>query len=39
MPENGFVDTEKDALGFDEAYYRKLLDRAWAELAFIFRKI
>ncbi len=28
------VDTEKDASGFDEVYYRKLLDRVWAEVAF-----
>lgn len=28
------VDTERDASGFDGAYYRMLLDKAWAEVAF-----
>lgn len=31
------VDTERDASEFDEAYYAKLLDKAWAEVAFVFR--
>lgn len=30
------VDTERDASGFDAAYYRKLLDKAWDEVASCF---
>lgn len=33
------VDPERDASGFDEVYYGKLLDKAWAEVAFVFRKV
>jgi DNA polymerase elongation subunit (family B) len=28
------VDTERDASGFDARYYRKLLEKAWEEVAF-----
>jgi DNA polymerase, archaea type len=28
------VDTERDASGFDAGYYRKLLEKAWDEVAF-----
>ncbi len=31
------VDPERDASGFDEAYCGKLLDKAWSEVAFVFR--
>ena len=31
------VDTERDASEFDSAYYRKLLDKAWDEIAFVFK--
>ena len=31
------VDVERDASGFDEAYYRKLLEKAWQEAAFVFK--
>ena len=30
------VDTEIDAFTFDAGYYRKLLDKAWDEVAFVF---
>jgi len=33
------VDPERDASGFDEAFYGKLLDKAWAEAIFAFRKV
>lgn len=33
------VDTERDASGFDDLYYRKLLEKAWSEAAFVFRKV
>ena len=32
------VDTEKDAHGFDEGYYGKLLQKAWEEVAFVLMK-
>jgi DNA polymerase elongation subunit (family B) len=32
------VDPERDAWEFDDAYYMKLLDKAWAEVAFVFRR-
>jgi DNA polymerase, archaea type len=31
------VDTERDASEFDAAYYGKLLDKAWDEVAFVFK--
>ena len=31
------VDPERTASKFDAAYYRGLLDKAWAEMAFVFR--
>jgi DNA polymerase I len=30
------VDTERDASEFDAGYYEKLLEKAWAEAAFVF---
>ncbi len=30
------VDIERDASGFDEEYYGKLLEKAWSEVAFVF---
>jgi DNA polymerase I len=33
------VDPERDASGFDDAYYMKLLDKAWAEVAFVFKRV
>jgi DNA polymerase, archaea type len=33
------VDTERDASDFDVAYYGKLLEKAWEEIAVIFRMI
>ena len=32
------VDTEKDASRFDSGYYRKLLEKAWDEVAFVMTK-
>lgn len=32
------VDTERGASGFDEAYYLKLMDKAWSEIVFVFGK-
>jgi DNA polymerase I len=32
------IDTERDASGFDEAYYRKLLEKAWEEVRFAFER-
>ena len=31
------VDAERDASKFDVAYYRKLLEKAWDEVAFVFK--
>jgi len=31
------VDTERDASEFDEGYYRKLLEKAWEEVAFVLQ--
>jgi DNA polymerase, archaea type len=31
------VDTERDASGFDAGYYGNLLDKAWDEVAFVFK--
>ena len=31
------VDTERDASEFDAGYYRKLLEKAWDEVAFVFK--
>ena len=31
------VDAERDASEFDVAYYRKLLEKAWDEVAFVFK--
>lgn len=31
------VDVERDASGFDEEYYGKLLEKAWQEVAFVFK--
>lgn len=33
------VDPERDASGFDEVYYGKLLDKAWSEVAFALEKV
>jgi DNA polymerase I len=33
------VDTERDASEFDIGYYRKLLEKAWQEVAFVFTDI
>lgn len=33
------VDSEKDASEFDIGYYRKLLDKAWSEVAFVFGRL
>jgi len=33
------VDTERDAHGFDEGYYGKLLKKAWDEVAFVFTDV
>lgn len=33
------VDPERDASEFDGAYYKKLLDKAWVEVAFVFKKL
>jgi DNA polymerase, archaea type len=33
------VDTENDALEFDAAYYGKLLEKAWDEVAFVLQQI
>jgi hypothetical protein len=30
------VDPERDAAEFDAGYYRKLLENAWGEAAFVF---
>jgi len=30
------ADTERDASKFDAGYYRNLLEKAWAEAAFVF---
>ncbi len=30
------VDIERDASGFDEEYYGRLLDKAWQEVAYVF---
>lgn len=30
------VDSEKDASGFDEGYYGKLLEKAWEEVANLY---
>jgi hypothetical protein len=32
------VDPERDASEFDAGYYGKLLEKAWAEAAFVFSK-
>ena len=32
------VDPERTASQFDAAYYRGLLEKAWAEVAFVFPK-
>jgi len=32
------VDPERDASGFDEIYYTNLLEKAWAEVAFVFNR-
>jgi DNA polymerase, archaea type len=32
------VDTERDAVEFDAGYYRKLLEKAWNEVAFILQQ-
>jgi len=32
------VDTERDASGFNEGYYGKLLQKAWEEVAFVLMK-
>jgi len=32
------IDPERDASGFDRAYYLKLMDKAWSEVAFVFQK-
>jgi len=31
------VDTERDASEFDAMYYGKLLEKAWNEVAFVFK--
>ena len=31
------VDIERDASEFDAGYYRKLLETAWVEVAFVFQ--
>ncbi len=31
------VDAERDASGFDAEYYAKLLEKAWDEVAFVFK--
>jgi DNA polymerase, archaea type len=31
------VDTERDASEFDAMYYGKLLEKAWVEVAFVFK--
>ena len=31
------VDPERGASGFDSGYYRKLLEKAWEEAAFVFQ--
>ena len=31
------VDTERDASEFDAGYYAKLLEKAWDEVAFVFK--
>jgi DNA polymerase, archaea type len=31
------LDTEKDASGFDEGYYGKLLEKAWGGCQFVFK--
>jgi hypothetical protein len=31
------VDTERDAAEFDAEYYKKLLDKAWEEVAFVLQ--
>jgi hypothetical protein len=33
------VDPERYASGFDEVYYGKILEKAWAEVAFASRKV
>jgi DNA polymerase, archaea type len=33
------VDTERDASEFDAAYYGKLLEKAWDEVAFVLQQI
>lgn len=33
------VDPERDALRFDGVYYRKLLNKAWSEMAFALGKV
>ena len=32
------VDTEMDASRFDSGYYRKLLEKAWEEVAYVMTK-
>ncbi len=31
------VETEREAVGFDVGYYGKLLEKAWEEVAFVFK--
>jgi len=34
---NWEVDTDRDASGFDAGYYGRLLEKAWDEVAFVFK--